>query len=349
MTSHRLWPFSGLLILVIFAVTDNLLRRQENRERIVRSSVRPLFSPTLEIVPERIRRLELQVGGGNRWTYVREGLSWRYPAYFNAFARGDRIERLLSGLLSGVGTVVAVGDDHEARVPARRSLSIHLFDSDGHLLLNCLVGRGVLGISASESYLRRADDDTLFHWHTNPWHVLDRGNPPMVDNRVVPHSLGHRIPTTITIDAATGLSIGLRQEQAPLQLGDGSPIPMMPGNSNLWLARFDDGPEDTCRVESAAAYAAFVSSLTFLKLRDPSLLEADGTEEIATISLTGDEGAGDMLTLLRAGDETLIYNRMTRLLASIDTAAAHLLIPTRMALMDNLPHPSPYRRAQGEK
>ena len=169
----------------------------------------------------------------------------------------------------------------------------------------------------------------------------------MVDRRVLPHSLARRIPATITIDAATGLSIWLRREQATLQLGDSSPIPMMPGNSNLWLARFDDGPEDTCRVESAAAYASFVSSLTFLRLRDPSLLEA--AEEIATIALTDDEGAGDMLTLLRAGDETLVYNRMTRLLASIDTTAAHLLIPTRMALMDNLPQPSPYRSVQGDK
>ena len=207
--NRRLLPLLAL-ILVILGATDHLSRRHRDHQRTAASQLRPLVDRSLEIVPDRIRRIQLQLGTRPQtWTYIREGRSWRYPAYYSAFAQGDRIDHLLRSLLAGVGTVVdGGGSNHVARgLGHDRALKINLFDGDGRVVLAAWIGRGIPGVRSTESYIRRAGDDTVFHWHANPRHALDGGDPPIIDRLVLPKALARKPLAAISI---TGVNGGFR-------------------------------------------------------------------------------------------------------------------------------------------
>ena len=349
--NRRLLPILTL-VLVALAATDHFSRGNRDRQRSVASHLRPLLDDRLEIVPDRVRRIQLQLGTRPQtWTYIREGRSWRYPAYFNAFARGDRIDHLLRSLLEGVGTVVdGGGSNHVARgLGHDRALKVNLFDGDGRVLLASWIGRGIPGVRSTESYIRRAGDDTVFHWHANPRHALDGGDPPIIDRLVLPKALARKPFAAISINGVSGGSVALHREDLPIEIrDDGIPMPRAPGSTHVWLASFDGGPADTCRIENVHAYTSFLRRLSFARLNDPAIVEQQKTADgISTIELTDEDGVIDLLRLIPVdGGERLLYNGSTRLLSTIDGARAALLIPTREALLDSLPKPSPYRLAQ---
>ena len=349
--NRRLLPLLAL-ILVILGATDHLSRRHRDHQRTAASQLRPLVDRSLEIVPDRIRRIQLQLGTRPQtWTYIREGRSWRYPAYYSAFAQGDRIDHLLRSLLAGVGTVVdGGGSNHVARgLGHDRALKINLFDGDGRVLLAAWIGRGIPGVRSTESYIRRAGDDTVFHWHANPRHALDGGDPPIIDRLVLPKALARKPLAAISITGVNGGSVALHREDLPLEIrDDGIPMPRAPGSTHVWLASFDGGPADTCRIENVHAYTSFLRRLSFVRLNDPAAHRHQmAADEIGTIELTDEDGVVDLLQLIPVDvDGPLLYNSSTRLLSTIGDAGAALLIPTREALLDSLPEPSPYRLAQ---
>ena len=351
MNRRFLLPMLALL-LVALVTADHLSRRQRDQQRALASAVRPLLAGHLEVVPDRVRQIQLQLGARPQtWTYVREGQSWRYPAYFNAFAQVDRIDYLLRCLLEGVGTIVSGEADNATRGLANdQALKVRLLDGGKHLLLESWIGRGIPDQRSGESYLKRAADDTVFHWHANPRHALDGGNPPIIDRLVLPKALGRKALVAISISTAGNVSLALRREDLPIEIReDGMPMPPVPGSSHLWLATFEDGSTDTCRIENVYAYTSFLKSLAFERLNDPAIMrdpmwgDGLGAADLSAIELTDEEGVVDLLTLkLAEGGEALLYSSSTRLLYTIDAAKAALLIPTREGLLvDSLPEPSP--------
>lgn len=349
--NRRFLPLPAL-ILVVLGATDYLSRRHRGDERTAASQLRPLVDGSLEIVPDRVRQIQLLLGARPQtWTYIRDGHSWRFPTYYNAFAQPDRIDHLLRSILEGVGTVVAsAGSNHASRgLEEEQALKVRFLDGDGSLLLAAWIGRGVPGLRSAESYIRRAGDDTVFHWHANPRHALDVGNPPIVDRLVLPKALARRPLAAIAIKAVGGGSIVLHREDLPIEIReDGVPMPRAPGATQVWLASFDGGRADTCRIENVHAYTSFLRRLTFTRLNDPAAHRQQmAVGGVGTIELTDEDGVVDLLQLIPVDvGGPLLYNSSTRLLSTVADAGVALLIPTREALLDSLPEPSPYRLAQ---
>jgi hypothetical protein len=337
------------LILIALVTADHLSHRRRDQQRALASEVRPLLARDLEVVPDRVRHIHLHLGvRPQTWSYVREGHSWRYPAYFNAFAQVDRIDFLLRSLLEGVGTVVPDNggvEDAPRGLADEQALKVRFLDSDNRLLLESWIGRGIPGPRSAESYLKRAADDTVFHWHANPRHALDGGNPPIIDRLVLPRALGRKALVAISISTAGSVTLALRRENLPIEIReDGMPMPPIPGSSYVWLATFEDGSTDTCRIENVHSYTRLLKGLTFEHLNDPAIMQGsmwgDGAREFA---LTDEDGVVDLLTLqFDERGEALLYSTSTRLLSTIDAARAALLTPTREALLaERLPAPTP--------
>jgi hypothetical protein len=337
------------LLLVVLVTADHLSRRQRDQQRALASDVRPLLARHLEVVPDRVRHIQLQLGTRRQtWSYIREGHSWRYPAYFNAFAQVDRIDFLLRSLLEGVGTVVADDggvEDATRGLSDEQALKVRFLGSDNRLLLESWIGRGIPDLRSAESYLKRTADATVFHWHANPRHALDGGNPPMIDRLVLPRALGRKALVAISISTAGNLSLALRREDLPIEIReDGMPMPPAPGSSHVWLATFEDGSTDTCRIENVHAYTSMLKGLTFERLNDPATMQGsmwgEGAREFV---LTDEDGVADLLTLqFDERGEALLYSKSTRLLSTIAAARAALLTPTREALLaERLPAPAP--------
>ena len=80
-------------VLVMLVGFDDWLSKRQAAEQIRASRLQLLFVPSSEIVPERIRRIEVHAGAGRRiWVYEKIGKHWRYPSYHGAYIQQDRVD-----------------------------------------------------------------------------------------------------------------------------------------------------------------------------------------------------------------------------------------------------------------
>ena len=341
--------------LVALLLADRLAIRHRDARRIETSELRPLLNSRLEIVPERVRQIRLQLGDRPQaWSYVKRGRTWRYPEYFDAFVREDRIDFLLRSLLEGVGTFVSADadrDQYDYGLEPHRALRVGLDDRSGDELLEVWIGRSVPDARAGEVFVKRAVDDSVFHWHANPRQVVDVGNPPLLDRLVLPRALGRKPFVKLLFrNGESGSLSSLRREELPFEVTGGLPVPRAPGSSYAWLATVG-GSEDTCIAENVYAYMSFLKRLKYKRLNDPATgsrrLRGEGVDT-RTLELTDEDGVVDILEV-GAGDadgDVLLLHHTTGLVYTVAKEKASLLFPNREALVDSLADASRYRETE---
>ena len=322
-----LCALGGLLVLLVLG--ESTLREHQRAGRRTAGALRLLTpAPTAAIAQIEIH------AAGRRWHYVRRGTSWHFPAYHRAFALNRRVEYLLQSLLATPATFVSAEPGDLARYGlGPGSIRIHLLDSQGRPLLKVRQGRGAPGARAGESYLQRVGADTIFHLHAHPVHALDTTPPaPMLDRRVLPQALQRKGLRRIAFagDPAYPVQSLSRQLRAMTAAG-----PVMP--TYEWVASSAAGAE-VCFSPSVEAYVAFLKHLTWSALHDPGQALAPAHY----LYLEDEDGVIDTLAI---GDHYLRLHT-TGHIFSITPAKAALLFPTRAALLDTLPQPSPYQQAE---
>ena len=339
-----------LVAVLVFA--DGYLRGVARSNRLEASLLMPLVDPRAEVVPERIRTIVVQQGSRPQsWTYELRGRSWRYPAYFNAHVRGDRIDLLLRSLLQSAGTKVSdeAADHGHFGLTSESALRVGLSDGSGVRLLDVWVGRGAPGPRAGESYVRLAGDDAVVHLHANPSHALAGGwrAAPILDPYVLPRSLVRRAVTRLNfITAGHGVPESLwRVAVAP---DTSRPYVPRPGGPEYrWLAGASEGGQDSCRTENVYAYTAFLRRLRYDELHD---LKGDyGFAADRRLELIDEEGVVNVLEVGRqnADGGLFLRNLSAGIVCTISPDKATLLFPLlQEALIDSLDRPSPYELAE---
>ena len=323
-------------LLVLLVLGESTLREHQRTVRRTAGALR-LLTPELA---SAIAQIEVRAAG-RRWHYVRRGPTWHFPAYHRAFVLNRRVEHLLQSLLATPATFVSDEPGDLARYGlGPGSVRIHLLNQQGRPLLEVRQGRGAPGPRAGESYVQRVGADSIFHLHAHPVHALDTAPPaPMLDRRVLPQALQRKGLRRIAFagDPAYPVQSLSRQLKAMM-----APGPMMP--TYEWVALSAAGAE-TCLSASAEAYADFLKHLTWSALHDPG--QADAFAQARYLYLEDEEGTIDTLAIGPAHDRgPYLRLHTTGHVLSITPEKAALLFPTRAALRDTLPQPSPYHQAE---
>ena len=344
------------VLIALLAVSEYWIQHARQEERRLRSTLRPLIDASAEIVPERVRAIRIHAGGSpQEWTYVKKASYWRFPGHFDAYVRADRVEFLLRAILQSMGTFLTT-ESEDLRpyglAPPQR-VTVSLLDAQGPRLLEVQLGKGVTGAASGESYIRKSSADTILHWHANPLHALDPGNPPMIDPVVLPKALARSSLSSIkfengvssTGEAASAVTMLRRVEVA----ADGdNPAALLARRSNptiAWLATVD-GREDTCLNTGVSAYSSFLSSLRYRRVHDPNK-GGYGFVDGRRLALIADDGEVDVLEIGSSASRQTVYvrNRTAGMVFSVDQSAVDLLFPKAEFLFEPLPDPSPYGRA----
>lgn len=343
---NRIIVAFGFLIALLAASEYWILHAREE-DRSLRSALRPLVDPGADIVPERVRAIRIHQGGNpQEWTYQKLGNHWRFPGHFDAYVRADRIDFILRAILQSLGTFVSAEaqDRHRYGLSVDQALTVTLLDAQGIELIEVQVGEGVTGAASAESYLAKSSVDTILHWHANPRHALDPGNPPMIDPLVLPKALAR--PSLSSIRFETGLPgavTGLRRVESPASGDD--PAALLAQRSEptfVWLATVD-GREDTCLNAGVSAYSSFLSRLRYHRVHDPRK-GGYGFVDGRQLELVADDGEVDVLDIGGAASKQTVYlrNRSAGMVFSIDRWGVELLFPRAEYLFEPLPQPSPY-------
>jgi|APSaa5957512622_1039677.scaffolds.fasta_scaffold11627_3 hypothetical protein len=331
-----------LAALILLVVAEDRLKQHRRAERRVAGALRPF----VQLPAEQVEQFEIRLSGRS-WTYVRRDGLWRYPALFDAFARVDRVDRLLNGLLSSQCTAVSSepGDLAGAGLVPTQALTIGLRDKRGMLLQEMRIGRGIPAPGSGESYVQRVGNDTIFHLHANPRLALAGGAPPMIDPHVLPQGLerGQIVDIRFVGKSDSPLKSLRRVETTP-----GRPdLPGMPpqGPTYEWIGTFA-GEEKSCVSGSAFEYVGFLGRLRYQNLHSPDVFNSGETER--ALYLHDDQGRIDTLDVGEAtvDGNVLLRHRAAGLVMSLMAEKGALLFPTANALLDSLPRPSPYELAE---
>ena len=337
----RLLPAILLLLLGFLVGADYLLEQSRRQDRRTTGSLRSFAN----LSADQVRSFQVKFNATDH-RYVRRDSTWRYPAYFDAFVDPGRVDQFLGSLLQSAATVVATNRTRQTHfgLQPEAAIGVVLQGPADTVLFEALIGRGAPGQGASEAYVKKADDDTLLHLHANPRLALGSGNPPMLDRRVLPTALRRKPLRRIAFVNASGPRQLRRIETAP----PGLPLPgrMPTGPTYAWLATFAAG-EDTCLNASAFAYASFLSRLRYEELHGPHTAKAFESSS-ARLELTYEDDVVDVLEVGGRSDKGHIYLRhqTSGQILTISAAKADLLFPTRSALLDSLPQPSPYQQTE---
>lgn len=343
----RLLAVLAGLFAVLFLAED-YLRERQIAQRELYGSLRSLAQIDLnDVVQIGVRAVD-----GRTWRYVRVDSSWRYPDYYEAFAQPKRIEHVLKSLLHTPASVVSVeaGDlVHYGLMPT--SPVLELVDETGTPLLTARLGRGAPDMRAGEAYIQLVNFDTIYHLHANPAHAFDSADPPMIDRRVRPRALGQKTISHIRFAGAPGFAFApdypvrmlVREMSAPATPN----VPGAPpgGPTYVWRGVFADG-ERECVVGSVFAYVGFLERLSWDALRD-ARESAAAFSAVRSIYLADEDGRTDTLDVGAAtADGQLVRYRTTGQVFSISSAKAELLFPVEKVLLDTLPQPNVYEKAE---
>ena len=332
-------------VLVMLVGFDDWLSKRQTAEQIRASRLQLLFDPSSEIVPERIRRIEVHSGAGRRiWVYEKIGKHWRYPSYHGAYIQQDRVDFLLNSLLASYGTVVSDDrtEDHKYGLTAQQAVQVILADDSG-TLGKVSVGRGPSGPRAGEAFIRHNRKNALtFHLHANPRHALVGGNPPMLDPYLLPKALPRKSIVKVNFITTRPAPQQLRRVDKPFPR-DGSPL-LHPGEYTYdWIISYPESQIDTCLSNNVFTFMGFLKNLRFKSLYNPSD-SSYGFSDNDRIELVDEDGTMDILHFGRSEEGTVyIRNAAAGLVCSVDLNDAELLFPKPGALTDSLTDSSPYQ------
>jgi hypothetical protein len=331
-----------LAVFILLILAESRLEQHRREERLLAGALRPF----VQLSAEQVEQFEIRLGGRS-WTYVRRDGLWRYPALFNAFARIDRVDRFLDGLLKSQCTAVSSepGDLAGAGLVPTQALTVGLRDKRGALLQEVRIGRGIPAPGSGESYLQRVGNDTIFHLHANPRLALAGGEPPMIDPHILPQGLERG--QIVEIGFANGSGYPLESLRR-VETTPGRPeLPGMPpeGPTYEWIGIFA-GEEKSCVSGSAFEYIGFLGRLRFKNLHSPDTFDSEGTKR--ALYLHDDQGRIDTLDVggVTTDGDVLLRHRAAGLMMTLTEEKGALLFPAANALLDSLPRPSSYELAE---
>ena len=334
-------------VLAAVAAADGWVRRARDSGRAEAAVLRGILPPSGQVEPDRVRSLSLQAPGSSPWVYERRGDSWRFPAYFGAYAHSGRVDRLLHEVLGASGTLVSTDEDDfdDLGVSGPQSVRLTLAGNAGESLGEIWIGKGVPGPSGAESYVRRAGSDSVLHLHANPLLIVGSARPPMLDPHLLPRDErgGSVVEVLVTAPAET---YRLRRVLAPMP-EDTPALPLPSGDRERyrWLLQRESG-EDRCVDASVWAYLSYLRQVRVERLVDPAAAGGYGFGA-ARVELTDEEGVRDVLQVggAAAGDERYVRNARARLTAVLTAVRAEWLIPPADVVLDTLAQPSPFEGA----
>ncbi len=346
MTRHLLL-LAGVLAAVV--ATDGWVRRARETARDEAAVLRGVLPASGQVEPERVRSFSLQVPGSSPWVYERRGDTWRFPAYFGAYAHSGRVDRLLHEVLGASGTLATTDEDDfdDLGVTGGQAVRLTLAGTAGESLGEIWIGKGVPGPAGPESYVRRAGSDTVLHLHANPLLQLGAARPPMLDPHLMPRDerRGSVVEVQVT---APGEAYRLRRVLAPLP-EDAPALPLPAGERERyrWLLQRESGVEDNCVDASVYAYLTYLRQVRVERLVDPAASAGYGFGS-ARVELTDEKGVRDLLEVGGAAGEGERYvrNSGARLTAVLTGGRASWLTPPADVLLDTLSHPSPFEGAR---
>ncbi len=334
------------LVLAAGAAADGWMRQARESTRAEAAVLRGILPPSGEVEPDRVRTLSLQVPGSSPWVYERRGGTWRFPAYFGAYAHSGRVDRLLHEVLGASGTLVTTDEDDfdDLGVSGPQAVRLTLAGNAGESLGEIWIGRGVPGQAGEESYVRRAGSDSVLHLHANPLLTLGAARPPMLDPHLLPRDERGGSVVEVLVTAPPEGAYRLRRVLAPLP-EDAPALPLPAGDRERyrWLLERESGVEEDCVDASVWAYLSFLRQVRVQRLVDPAASAGYGFGA-ARVELTEEEGVRDVLEVGGAagGDERYARNGRARLTAVLTAARAEWLTPPAEVLLDTLPQPSPF-------
>ena len=325
-------------VLALLVLGEGALRQSQREARETAGRLR-LLTP---VPAAQIAQIEVRAAG-RHWRYVLRDSTWRFPAYHNAFALDRRIDHLLKSLTQTPATFVSAEPGDLTRYGlGPGSIRLVLLDASGRPLLDVLQGRGTPGPRAGESYVQRTDVDTIFHLHAHPLHALDANDPPMLDRRVLPQALPRKTLQRITFTGDPSYPLqSLHRQLRAIK----APTPGMPPQGPIydWIATYVEG-EKTALAPSVYAYLDYLKRLTWTALHHSDI---DAFTATRTLLLEDEDGIIDTLTVGDA-DQQGRYLRLhtTGHVFTIAPEKTRLLFPDTSALMDTLPHPTPYTQVE---
>ena len=322
----------GLLLVVDFAQD-----RSTASGRLLTAAVRPVVG----IDPQRAHAVRI-AKSGQQWAYVLQDSVWRYPAYFDAYAQRQRVDQLLRSTMASSGSIVA-DDGHTAQgfgFAAQDAIEVTVLDERGRTIVAAEVGRGIPGVLGSESYLRRAGEDTVFHLHANPRLALDEAAVPMIDRHLLPQALPRGAIVRVEFSGGGAEMESLWREEVPSDLADNRPFR---GPSYRWRTRWA-GRDTTCVDNSVYAYLSYLSRVRYGRLMASGALN-EGFDGARMVWLEDDKGVIDTLEVVDGGDVAIVSHRLARQVSTLTVEQAELMFPTADALLDTLGQPSIYDRA----
>ena len=335
--SRLLVALAALLALLVLG--EGALRHSQRQARATESRLR-LFAP---VPADQIAQIDIRAAN-RQWRYVLRDSTWRFPAYHQAFALDRRIEHLLKSLTQTQATFVSaeLGDLPRYGL-GPGSVRLTILDASGYPLLEVLQGRGAPGPRAGKTYVQRVGVDTIFRLLAPPLHALDANDPPLLDRRILPRALPRKALTKITFVGDSDYPLkSLRRELKEIEI----PTAGMPprGPTHDWIATYPDG-EKVCLAPSVYAYIDFLKRLTWTALHDPA--QTDTFAEARFLYLEDEDGVIDTPA---SGDANqnghYLHLHTTGHVLTITHEKADLLFPTTSALLDTLPHPTPYTQVE---
>lgn len=326
--------------LLLLGGLDFWVRHERAADRLADSRLRALVDPALQIVPDRVRVVRLQIPGGGEWRYERPGDTWRFPAYFDAYVHGDRMHAFLGTLLSATGTRASHDtDDHDELGVADHQAVRVIVESDMPLA-DILLGRGIPGPGGQESYARLSGQDLVLHLHAHPARLLGDARPPLLDPHLLPRD---EVRKTITLVRVTSdeQSYLVRRVLAPLP-EDAPPIPVDERDRYRWVLE-RDARVDTCDDNSVYAWLSWLRNVRFERLVDPAD-KGYGLGSTGVVELTDEEDTVDHLRVGRGAGRGEVYvgNQSANMVTVMPAPRAVWLLPPPQVLLEPLPDPSPY-------
>ena len=334
-----------IVVLALLVVADHMLRTVEAARRIQSGTLRPLVDPA-NLSIERVHQFQVfPVIDSKPYTYRFDGSTWRYPDTFNAYVQTDRVERLLKGILKGMGSIVGTDPEIFPRfgLSPTQATAVRMQDASGDGYLEMWVGHDLPGRDANESYVQIAGWDTVYHFHANPRQAMGpavSGKPPMIDPHVFPRVMPRK--PIVKVIYKTGPMKTLRRLTIADSLGSQGRLPE--GPTYEWYVVVRE-KEKVCHTGSAFAYISFISGLQYEALHDPQIPEAeygfDRTKRV--LYMMHDGGEVDTLEVGKEHAKGGVYLRLrtTGQVFSVTSEKADLLFPTTEALLEALPRPSP--------
>ena len=327
-------------LLVVLVCLDMWLRLQQQQELQTQGRLRPLVPAAAQVEPDRVHRVDLSWGPQQNYTYVRQGETWRFPAYHNALAHSDRMEHLLSLCLGARGTLTPVDSGQRIPIDGAPTLQIGLFDRSQTSLARLQFAGPFAGPAGAHTLARVVGDEHLLTFHADPISVVGRGQPPMLDPHLMPRSLA--AGALVEVEAQTGSTSWRLWRILAARPADGPPVPVDDAQHYRWLLE-RSGRVDTCRTESVTAYLAYLR-----RLRVDGLTTAPPAEEADLLRLVDEDGVIDELVLpikQDMADRVAIHNTRAQIVGWVSPDRVALMMSPDNALLDSLERPTLFERA----